>query len=161
LREFMAERVPQYMVPSSVMVLDRLPLSPNGKVDRAALPSAQDGRAAAARQFVAPRDAVEELIAQTWTEVLGATRVGVDDNFFELGGHSLQAVQIAFRIRAAFGVELGIKRILEAPTVARLAEVVTADLAASQAVLEEALGDIESLPDEVVRELLAGTDAGA
>ena len=146
LREFLGARLPGHMVPSSVVVLDRLPLNPNGKVDRAALPEPEAARAEAGGEFVAPRDPVEEVLAQTWAEVLGVDRVGVLDDFFALGGHSLQAVQIVFRIRNTFGVDLGIKRILDARRLADLATAVRAELDRSTA-LAEALSFVESLPD--------------
>jgi amino acid adenylation domain-containing protein len=123
LRLLVARRLPDYMVPSAVVALDILPLLPNGKVDRRALarlpatPAHQLEGAGAA----APRTPVEELLAVLWCELLGAERVGIHDNFFALGGHSLLATQLASRVRDAFGVELPLQRIFEAPTVAELA----------------------------------------
>ncbi|MBS2966796.1 AMP-binding protein, partial [Actinocrinis puniceicyclus] len=146
LREFMAERVPQYMVPSSVMVLDRLPLSPNGKVDRAALPSAQDDRAAAARQFVAPRDALERLIARAWAEVLGAEPIGIHENFFELGGHSLHAAQATSRIERTLRTRLSVRELFDNPTVERLAACMRAEDGAAQR-LERVAGVVEKVRD--------------
>jgi acyl-CoA synthetase (AMP-forming)/AMP-acid ligase II/acyl carrier protein len=156
LREFLAGRLPGHMVPSHLVVLDRLPLSPNGKVDRAALPEPGAGPAGAGGEFVAPRDPVEEVLAQTWAEVLGVDRVGVLDDFFALGGHSLQAVQIAFRIRNRFGVDLGVKPILQARRIAGLAAAIRAELDQDMA-LAEALSFVESLPDDVAADRLRST----
>ncbi|MCP4659783.1 MAG: amino acid adenylation domain-containing protein, partial [bacterium] len=126
LRDALKAALPDYMVPSALVVLEALPLTPNGKVDRAALPAPE--RSAPESAFVAPRDPIEELLAEIWAAVLGhgapdRERVGVDDNFFELGGHSLLATQVASRIREAFAVELPLQRLFEAPTIAELAEV--------------------------------------
>ncbi|MFC5814535.1 non-ribosomal peptide synthetase [Nonomuraea harbinensis] len=117
----LAERLPEHMVPTTVMIMDRLPLNPNGKIDRAALPVPDADRPAARTPYVAPRDPVEEAIADIWRDVLQIERPGVEDDFFELGGNSLDAVQIAFRIRTAFGVDLGIKQILAEPRISALA----------------------------------------
>ena len=95
LRTFLRTRLPDYMRPAAYVVLEQLPLTPTGKLDRRALPAPQYGRDAAADAFVAPRDAVEEVIAEVWREVLRVEQVGVHDNFFELGGHSLLATQVA------------------------------------------------------------------
>src|SRR6202020_855619 len=91
----------------------------NGKLDRAALPVPEGGSSAAA--YVAPRTPAEEVLAGIWAEVLRLDRVGVEENFFELGGHSLLATRVASRVRAAFGIELPLRALFEAPTVAGLA----------------------------------------
>ncbi|MDP8969327.1 MAG: amino acid adenylation domain-containing protein [Actinomycetota bacterium] len=126
LRRFLAERLPPYMVPSAFLCLDALPLTPNGKVDRDALPAPDDPRRGLATTWVAPRTATEEVIAAIWSRALGVDWVGVDDDFFELGGHSLQATQAVAEVRQAFAVEIPVRAIFEAPTVARLAAVVEA-----------------------------------
>ncbi|MEW5930969.1 MAG: amino acid adenylation domain-containing protein [Gemmatimonadota bacterium] len=118
LREQLAGRLPEYMVPGAFVVLEQLPLNASGKVDRRALPAPeQDGGA----EYVAPRTAAEEVLAGIWAEVLGAARVGAHDDFFALGGHSLLATQVVSRTRQAFGVELPLRTLFEAPTVAGLA----------------------------------------
>ncbi|HYG80435.1 MAG TPA: condensation domain-containing protein, partial [Pyrinomonadaceae bacterium] len=125
LRSHLKGRLPEYMVPQAFVVLDALPLTENGKVDRRALPE-PEGRVADVGRYVAPRTAAEELVAGVWAEVLGVGRVGVEENFFELGGHSLLATQVASRVRDVFGVEVPLRAIFERPTVAGLAEAVEA-----------------------------------
>jgi acyl-coenzyme A synthetase/AMP-(fatty) acid ligase/acyl carrier protein len=124
LREYLRDRLPDYMVPASIMELDHLPLTRNGKLDRARLPApAFDFQQEA---FVAPRTPTEESLAQIWSEVLNVERVGVNDNFFELGGHSLLATQVFSRMQDVFGIELPLRALFEAPTVAQLAEKIDA-----------------------------------
>ncbi|HEX7317735.1 MAG TPA: amino acid adenylation domain-containing protein [Pyrinomonadaceae bacterium] len=121
LRQSLKGRLPEYMVPSQFVVLDEMPLTPNGKVDRKRLPEPEPVGAGLSGAYVAPRGAVEEAVAGVWAEVLGVERVGAEDNFFELGGHSLLATQVISRVRAAFGVELPLRSLFEAPTVRGLA----------------------------------------
>ncbi len=117
LREFAQERLPSYMVPSAVVVLDHLPLTPSGKLDRGALPDPEFARTG----YRPPRTRDEEALAELFAEVLGLDRVGIDDDFFALGGHSLLATRLTGRIRVALGTEVPIAAVLEAATVARLA----------------------------------------
>ena len=127
LRAFLKERFPEHMVPSALVVLDALPLTPNGKVDRAALraPAAQR-QAEDEGAYVAPSGAVEELLAGVWAEALGRERVGARDNFFDIGGHSLLATRVVSRVRTLFDVELPLRGIFEAQTLAELAAVIEA-----------------------------------
>nr|WP_267898529.1 non-ribosomal peptide synthetase [Actinomadura sp. WAC 06369] len=118
LREFVGRTLPDYMVPAAVVVLDAMPLNPNGKLDRAALPAPGVAGSAAGR---APRDAREEALCAVFAEVLGAERVGIDDDFFDLGGDSLKATRVASRVRAVLGADVKVRAVFEAPTVAALA----------------------------------------
>jgi len=124
LREHLRRSLPDYMVPSAFVVLEALPLTANGKVDRKALP-APEGRPDVA-EYEGPRTPTEEVLAGIWCEILKLDRVGVHDNFFELGGHSLLAMRVVARLREAFKVELPLRTLFEGPTVRGLAERVTA-----------------------------------
>ena len=125
LRTFVQQRLPHYMVPSAFVLLDALPLTPHGKLDRHALPAPDHDKPDQGKTFVAPRTQVEEEVARIWAEVLELPQVGIYDNFFELGGHSLKATQIMSRLRATLQVELPLRTIFEEPTVEGLAEVLT------------------------------------
>lgn len=125
LRPFVKQSLPEYMVPSTFVFLARLPRTPNGKVDRNALP-APDFTSLPQTRYVPPRTPIEERLAGIWAEVLKLEHVGVEDDFFELGGHSLLATQILSRVRAAFKLELPLRALFEATTVASLAKVVEA-----------------------------------
>jgi acyl carrier protein len=121
LRAFLKERLPDYMVPASFMLLDRLPLTPSGKVDRRALPAPDRARRELERELVAPRNDTETRIAAIWRDVVGLDRVGVTENFFELGGHSLLLPQVVHRLRAAFQLEVPLRALFDEPTVEGLA----------------------------------------
>ncbi|HSU17559.1 non-ribosomal peptide synthetase [Longimicrobium sp.] len=122
LRDALRRHLPEYMVPSAFVAIERIPLTANGKLDRAALPEPDAAGSAPADGYVAPRTPVEEVLAGVWAEVLGVERVGALDNFFELGGHSLLATQVMARIREIFGVGVPLRLLFEGPSVAELAE---------------------------------------
>jgi len=124
LRQDLQQQLPEYMLPSVYVVLDALPLNPNGKVDRKALPVPGDVRASLGAEYTAPRTELEQRLAEIWAEVLKLERVGIHDNFFDLGGHSLMATQVVSRIRGQLNVELPLSEMFGYPTVAELAEYV-------------------------------------
>jgi len=156
LRAWLKEQLPEHMVPSALVVMDAFPLTPNGKVDRRALPAPEPQRLGSEEACVEPRSDTERRLAAIWAEVLRLERVFVDDNFFDLGGHSLLATQLATRVREAFSISLPLQRIFEAPTVASLAEVVEAANAQAMAAL---LDDLDALSDDEVRALLEAEGA--
>ena len=126
LRQHLKAELPEYMIPSAFVELQAIPLTPNGKVDRRALPAPEG--AVAGDVYVAPRTAAEEIVAGIWSEVLGERHVGVHDNFFDLGGHSLLAMQVISRVRDAFAVELPLRNFFEAPTPAEVAANIEAEM---------------------------------
>jgi amino acid adenylation domain-containing protein len=121
LRTILSKRVPEYMVPSDFVFLTEFPLTPNGKVDRKALPAPDHARPELDRPYEAPRTDVESSIAAVWKEVLRIRSVGIRDNFFEIGGHSLLATGVLSRLRDRFGINLPLRTIFEAPTIQLLA----------------------------------------
>ncbi|MDQ2970132.1 MAG: amino acid adenylation domain-containing protein, partial [Acidobacteriota bacterium] len=121
VRRFLQSRLPEYMVPSSFVVLDSLPLDRNGKIDRRSLPAVSNEREVET-PFLPPRTPVEEMLCEIWKELLGLEVVGIDDNFFELGGHSLIANQLLSRIWTGFGIEIPLPRFFRSPTVREIAE---------------------------------------
>ncbi|TKS95589.1 non-ribosomal peptide synthetase, partial [Streptomyces galbus] len=118
VREFVRERLPEHMVPAAVVVLDSLPLTGNGKLDRAALPAPEFASAGTGREARTPQ---EQIVCDLFAQVLGLPRAGVDDDFFDLGGHSLLATRLIAQIRAAFGVELELRALFDGPTPAAVA----------------------------------------
>jgi len=168
LRAFLKEQLPEYMVPSLLVRLDALPLTPSGKVHREALPAPDDSNEPR-RAAVAPRNAVEETVAGIWMEVLNLPRVDVHDDFFEQGGHSLTATRLIYGLRKAFGVDLPLRTLFAGPTVTALAEaigelkkgpaasalpVITREELAAEAILDPAIqGPFTPLP-------LAGEGSG-
>ena len=122
LQALVKEKLPDYMLPSAFVLLEALPMTPNGKLDRRALPAPKQTHPALQSTFVRARTPIEETIVAIWSQVLGIEQVGIHDNFFALGGHSLRAMQVLSRLRAIFQVEVPLHSFLEAPTVSQLAE---------------------------------------
>ena len=122
LRAFLDGRLPEYMHPAAFVPLDRFPLTPNGKVDRRALPEPTAEHRAGAARYEEPADGLERQLAEVWAEVLELPRVGAEDDFLALGGHSLLATRIAARLRSALGLEVPFRALLEARTIRRLAQ---------------------------------------
>ena len=124
VRARLRAELPEYMVPAHFMVLDGLPLTPNGKVDRKALPAPDFAAVATGTPHVAPGTPTESQIAAIWGDTLGIASPGVNDNFFDVGGDSLKAAQVVTTLRLDFGVDVGMRHLFEAPTIAGLAEIV-------------------------------------
>ncbi|WP_338524404.1 amino acid adenylation domain-containing protein [Pseudomonas batumici] len=124
LRPYLSSQLPDYMVPSAFVLVEQLPLSPNGKLDRRALP-APGAEDFAHREYEAPNGETEELLAAIWADLLGLERIGRHDDFFELGGHSLLAVQVTLRARETFDVEVPLRGLFEHPSLQALADLVT------------------------------------
>jgi amino acid adenylation domain-containing protein len=122
LRGFLKQKLPEYMVPSVFVLLEALPLTPSGKVDRKQLPAPPQDRPAGREEFVAPRDVAEEQLVKIWEEVLNVRPIGVRDQFFESGGHSLLAARVVAQIEKTFGQKLSVAALFQSPTVAQLAK---------------------------------------
>ncbi|HEV2800537.1 MAG TPA: non-ribosomal peptide synthetase, partial [Pyrinomonadaceae bacterium] len=125
-RAFLRERLPEYMIPAAFVVLDKLPLSPNGKVDRRALPIPDQARPVLRQEYVRARNGVEQQLVDIWVEVLRVERIGVHDDFFELGGDSLIATRLVSRVRRSLDVEVPLATLFKHTTVASLAEYIAA-----------------------------------
>jgi amino acid adenylation domain-containing protein/non-ribosomal peptide synthase protein (TIGR01720 family) len=158
LRPFLAGRLPAHMVPSDLGVLDALPLTPAGKLDRRALDAIGILRGPETG-FVAPRNPIEEALAAIWSELLGVERVSVDDDFFTLGGHSLVATQLVSRIRRQLGVEIPLHQLFELRTLGDLAREVLARTLADSDGMESLMGELDGLSDEEALALLGKEEA--
>jgi acyl carrier protein len=168
LREGLRASILEETMPNLFVHLKKLPLTLNGKINYAALPALEEARKMVKRVFVPPRNQTEEAMARIWAEVLGLEQVSIHDNFFELGGHSLLATRVISRQREALRVEIPLRSLFEAPTVASLAEAIERSRsqgelggAAAGPILAEAmsidvqLADLELLSDEQVDALLS------
>ena len=164
LRNFLKDRLPEYMVPSLVMLLDEMPLTPSGKINRRGLPEPDESARVVVQEFVAPRTAVEAVVAKVWCEILGVEKIGVNDNFFDLGGHSLLATQVISRLKTSFKTNLPLRSLFESPTVAELAVEIVA-LEAQPGKAEKIAGVLQKLggmtPEQMKQLLEAKRKAGA
>jgi non-ribosomal peptide synthetase component F/acyl carrier protein len=149
LQKSLREQLPDYMIPTGWVVLDEIPLTPNGKVDRAALPQPGRTRLDTGQSFVAPPTLIEEALAAIWRQVLNLDQINTDDNFFWLGGHSLLATRIISRIRESFQVELPVRSLFESPTLAELSHQIEAVMRAGSSIAAppiKALPEVEQIP---------------
>jgi amino acid adenylation domain-containing protein len=161
LYAFLKEKIPSYMIPSIFVTLKEIPLTPNGKVNRAELPVPQMSEDGASANFVAPRSPLEETLAEIWRETLGVAQIGVESNFFDLGGHSLMATRVVTQIRERFGVELPLRVLFESPTIAGLAQHLDA-VQVKETQLSRILSmleNVENISEEEVAALLANAEA--
>jgi thioester reductase-like protein len=137
LRTFLQERLPECMIPSAFVFMNALPLSPSGKVDRRSLPAPNRDRPALKEDFIPPSTQVERQLSEIWSQILGIEPVGIHDNFFDLGGNSLQTIQLIFRVRETFQIELPIVSLFDAPTIAKFADFVNASICSSHTVTSD------------------------
>jgi amino acid adenylation domain-containing protein len=156
LAEHLARWLPEYMLPSAIVTLDALPMTPSGKVDRLALPDPEETDGDHANQ-VAPRTPVERALAEIWAQVLGVETVGVHDDFFALGGHSLLATQVVAQVRTDFALELPLHSLFTYPTIEALAAEVVSMMSDSEGdETAKLMAELEGLTDEEADRLLAG-----
>jgi hypothetical protein len=163
LRNFLKQLLPEYMVPAAFVMMSNLPLSPNGKLDRRSLPAPEATRPELAESLTAPRNAVEEVVAGIWAEVLNLQQVGVHDNFFELGGHSLLATKVNARLHETFLLDVPLRLFFEAPTVAELAASLVLISGAEGRDIEQiaqVFAGLDQLSDEEVKMMLAENGDG-
>jgi len=149
LRGFLANSLPEYMIPSTFMTLETLPLAPNGKINHRALPAPDFTRPELENPFVQPQTLIQKKLAKIWVEVLGIDRVGINDSFLELGGNSLLATQIISRVITDFRVVLPLRLLFETPTVADMAKVILENLVreTAKAEIDRELEEIERLSE--------------
>jgi amino acid adenylation domain-containing protein len=155
LRPHLRAALPDYMIPSLVVALPALPLTPNAKVDRAALPAPQWGASPSAAERVEPRNPVEATLVRIWSDILAVHEpIGVHDNLFAAGGHSLNATTFVVRVADTYGVNLPVHHVFTSPTIAQLAEVIAADPDFGHATRSARHADLDALSDEELDELL-------
>jgi acyl carrier protein len=157
LRNFLKDKLPDYMIPAAFVLMESFPLTPSGKLDRKALPTPDGTRSDLESAFIAPRTVAEEIVARIWAQVIKIDRVGIGDNFFDLGGHSLLATQIVARVRDAFQTELPLSKLYENPTVEGIIDAL-ADVRGSRETVEEIaliLKEVEHLSADELKKLLS------
>ncbi len=169
LRAFIRKELPDYMVPSAYVTLEKFPLTLNKKIDYRALPKPSSGDKVNKTKFVKPRNEIEKNIAKIGEDLLGIDQMGIYDNFFELGGHSLLATQFISRIKESFNKEISLRALFEKPTIAELAEIIASseidkeeesiDIEErSEKSIEDLINEIDTLSDSEVEKLLKGSD---
>lgn len=153
VRDFLKEKVPEYMIPSAIVWLDALPRTPSGKIDRNTLPAPEQGISERQDSLVPPSNPTEQTLVQIWADTLKLDHVGINDNFFDLGGHSLNASQIVSRVFQHFRVQIPIQALYESPTVAEMAAVIKEHKGDNLTVkeLEQILTEVESLSEDEVQ----------
>lgn len=167
LRDHLSVSLPEYMIPSAIVALERMPITANGKLDRRALP-APEIDAYASRAHESPQGEVEQIVAEMWRELLHIDPIGRHDNFFELGGHSLLAMQVTVRVRSVFSVELSINSVFEFPTLRQLAaqveqlrtERLLDEIAEGNSDIDALIAQVASMPETRVRELMRELRSG-
>jgi acyl carrier protein len=149
--------LPDHMIPSLFVVIDKIPLTPTQKVDRNALPEPGNARPEMDTPYIAPRTSLERDVAKIWGDILSLDQVGVHDNFFELGGHSLVAIRVVSQVIQTFCVDLSPKALFDSPTVAEMAVVIETNLPkrATQEDLDRLLSEVEAMSNEEAKRLLA------
>jgi amino acid adenylation domain-containing protein len=160
-RRYLAERLPEYMIPAHFVTMKELPLTANGKLDRRALPAPGRSRPELESAYEPPRNAIEEVVVRVWAEVLNVERIGVNDNFFDLCGHSLSATGVVFRLREALRIDLPLRALYESPTPRGLADAL-ARTCGDREVLEEIARtnlELEQLSDDEVKALIEAQDS--
>lgn len=157
LRDFLGAKLPAYMVPGTFVMIETLPLMPNGKIDRQSLPRLDQGRPVLDASFESPRSPLEESVARVWCDLLKLERVGIHDNFFELGGHSLMGAKLVSNLRRNLDIDLNLIDVFQSPTVATLADLIyqrqTEEAADDE--LASLLAELENLSDEEAQQRLA------
>jgi acyl carrier protein len=161
LRNFLRARLLEQMVPSAFVLLDEMPLTPNGKINRRALPAPEVLRPEIEERYVAPRNAIEEALVELWQEVLGISPIGVSDNFFDLGGHSLKATRLLSKVRSIFRTQLPLSVVFEATTVEALACALVEHEAkpGQTAKIAHVLRRVKSIPSSELKEMVSRAKA--
>jgi acyl carrier protein len=160
LKLFLRDKLPEYMIPTEFVFLDELPLTSTGKIDRRALPEPNHQRCDRGIDITRPRTPIEATLANIWAEVLSVPIISINDRFFELGGHSLAASQVISRVNQRFHLELSLKALFDAPTIAEMALLITENKAsrASETELAQIMSEVEAMADIEAQEQLARTD---
>ncbi|MFC1712056.1 phosphopantetheine-binding protein, partial [Candidatus Poribacteria bacterium] len=156
LRCTLAESLPDYMIPSAFVMMDSMPLTPSGKINRLALPDPGTARPELGNPFVEPRTAIEGTLADIWSGILGLDEVGIQDNFFDLGGNSLLATQIISRVLNTFQIRVPLRSLFRSPTVADMAVVLAQNMTENleSRDIEQILTKLEKLSEDEIKMML-------